>query len=87
MAVYINRTFIFCTLSSAHLVHKSIYDIYLQDNKTLVLHDVTVERVKQKGGSDQSGRSTPLVDSHQGHGGENSHDSGTLELLPEGKVV
>ncbi|XP_042223852.1 FK506-binding protein 15-like isoform X2 [Homarus americanus] len=49
----------------------------------LLMYDVTVERVKLRGG-DQSGRSTPHVDTQQAQREEkNSIGSGSLEHLPQ----
>ncbi|XP_066947729.1 FK506-binding protein 15-like isoform X2 [Macrobrachium rosenbergii] len=54
----------------------------LKDNTTIIFYDVIVERVKQKGGGDQSGRSTPQVDL-QPHHQDISNSNRSLNILPE----
>ncbi|XP_069157898.1 FK506-binding protein 15 isoform X3 [Procambarus clarkii] len=53
-----------------------------KDSGGLIMYDLTVERVRQKGG-DQSGRNTPQVDNQQALKEESSVASGNFESLPE----
>ncbi|XP_071517566.1 uncharacterized protein [Panulirus ornatus] len=52
--------------------------IFTQDGSAPKIYDITVERVKQKGG-DQSGRNTPQVDTQQGLREGSSDGSETLD--------
>ncbi|XP_068210034.1 FK506-binding protein 15-like isoform X2 [Palaemon carinicauda] len=53
-----------------------------KDNTSVIFYDVIVERVKQKGGGDQSGRSTPQVEL-QHHHQDMSSSNRSLNMLPE----
>ncbi|XP_042886741.1 FK506-binding protein 15-like isoform X2 [Penaeus japonicus] len=69
-------------LGSQKNSRRLIFLLEKREKNSIIMYDVSVERVKQKG-SDHSGRSTPQVDSHQVHREESDISSNTLDMLPE----